>query len=400
MNPRERALTALHLEEPDKVPIFEFAIAPSVGMDLLGRIPVYSNEPLILKLLSEGVSRRRIEAHIVKDVRDLFYRGLKHDVVAAGISESSAGAGLPGIFKGYSTFLALNARSVKPVGDRRWEIDGFRFRYIPETNLMMPDPQIAMSPENVEDYIDSHLHLDRISERDLYQEKRAIEALGDKVVTLSGIGDLGTFHTWEINHILRWLYTNPTTVKKLVEFEARCCTEVAKVKIDMGIDVCFLDCDWGSSHGPFVSPKHFKEIWLPALRSVVNTVHKRGGFVVIHSDGDIRILLQDIVDAGIDGIHSIQPTAGMDIGRMKRDFGDQISLWGNIEISYPLTLGTIRETIEATKQCIIAASPGGGHVLCSSNSISQNVKTENYRAMIATGKEHGKYPISPTVHTS
>jgi uroporphyrinogen decarboxylase len=64
------------------------------------------------------------------------------------------------------------------------------------------------------------------------------------------------------------------------------------------------------------------------------------------------LLLKDIVDAGVDGIHSIQPTAGMDIGRIKHDFGDLLSLLGNIEISYPLTLGTVHETIEVTKRCI------------------------------------------------
>ena len=239
-----------------QLPIFELTIAPAVSTNILGRTPVYSNEPLILKLLSERVAWRKIEDQIVRDVCDLFYRGLKHDVIAVGMSESSAGAGLPGMFKGYGTFLALNARSVKPLDGSRWEIDGVRFHYVPETNLMMPDPQIVMSPESVEEYIDMNSgSQEDIPESDLYQESRLIEELGEKVAILGGIGDLGTFHTWEINHILHWLYTHPTIVKKLIEYDALRCIRVAEAKIDMGIDVCFLDCDWGPSHGPFMSPR-------------------------------------------------------------------------------------------------------------------------------------------------
>jgi len=397
VKPRERTLAALHFEEPDLLPIFELAIAPRISKSLLGRTPLYSNEPLILKLVSDGVPRRKIEDQIVKDVCDLFHHRLKHDVIAAGMSESSAGSGVPGMVKGYDTFLALNAQSVRALEDSRWEIDGRRFRHIPETNLMMPEPQIAASPENVEEYLATHSQSkDCISEADLYQEKSLIESLGDSVAILGGIGELGTFHTWEINHLLRWLYTHPTIVRKLVEYDAIRSIENAKVKLEIGIDICFLDCDWGTSHGPFMSPRHFKEIWLPALKSVVDAVHKRGGFVIAHSDGDIMPLLEDIVDSGMDGLHSIQASAGMDIARIKRDFGDRISLWGNIDIAYPLTLGTVHETAEATRKCIDAASRGGGHVLCSSNSISQNVKLDNYLAMVSTARSYGKYPISRT----
>jgi len=394
VNGRERALAAIQLEEPDRLPIFELAIAPSVSKNMLGRVPLYSNEPLILKMRSEGVPRERIEERIVDDVIDLFHKRLKHDIIGAGISESSAGAGLPGLFKGYSTFMAFNASSIEQLGENRWYIDGHKFRYIPETNLVLPDPPITSTAEEVERYIKEHRDaIGQISEKDLYQEKRIINALRDKALILGVIGDLGTFHTWEINHLLPWVYTHLDTVERFVQFEARCCAEVAKFKIDMGVDVCFVDCDWGYTHGPFMSPTHFRKIWYPALRSVVDAVHRKGGFILLHSDGNINPLLEDIAKAGVDGLHSLQPTAGMNIAAVKDKFGDRISLWGNIEISYPLTFGTVKETIEATQNCINGASPGGGHVMCSTNCINQNVKLDNYMAMMDLTRRHGVYPL-------
>ena len=397
LNSRERALNAIHLREPDKVPVFELGIAPKVSSKILGRTPLYSNEPQILKMLSDGVHRENIESIIVNDVVDLFHKKLKHDVIGVGMSESSMGAGLPSFFKGYGTLFALNASTVRSTGDNRWNIDGHNFRYIPETNYLLSDPPITSTPEEVESYVKEHWNvLGEISQADLYQEKELIRVLHDKVLTLAAIGDLGTFHTWEIDHILHWVYSHPATVERFVQHDARLCTEVAKIKMDMGIDVCLVDCDWGSTHGPFMSPTHFRQIWYPALKSVVDAVHRKGGFILAHADGNVDPILEDMVKAGLDGIHSVQPSAGMDIGLVKKRFGDKISLWGNIDIPYPLTFGTVEDTIEATRDCIQKAAPGGGHILCSTNSIGTNVRFENYMAMIDAANKFGGYPISAT----
>jgi uroporphyrinogen decarboxylase len=59
-----------------------------------------------------------------------------------------------------------------------------------------------------------------------------------------------------------------------------------------------------------------------------------------------------------------------------------------------LTFGTPEEVRRATLECIRKASPGGGHILSSSNIIHRGVPPENYLAMIETAKEYGKYPIT------
>jgi uroporphyrinogen decarboxylase len=58
-----------------------------------------------------------------------------------------------------------------------------------------------------------------------------------------------------------------------------------------------------------------------------------------------------------------------------------------------LSRGTPEEVVEAVKETIAKASPGGGHILASSNSIHPAVKPENYRTMVEAGKKYGQYPL-------
>ncbi|MFO8082137.1 MAG: uroporphyrinogen decarboxylase family protein, partial [Armatimonadota bacterium] len=104
-------------------------------------------------------------------------------------------------------------------------------------------------------------------------------------------------------------------------------------------------------------------------------------------------ILESMVDAGIDAIDPLEPIAHMDIGEVKEAYGDRIALCGNVDCGELLSRGTPEQVVAAVKETIAKASPGGGHILASSNSIHPAVKPENYRAMIDTAKEFGQYPL-------
>ena len=85
--------------------------------------------------------------------------------------------------------------------------------------------------------------------------------------------------------------------------------------------------------------------------------------------------------------------ASMDIAEMKRVYGDKICLIGNIDCAHLLSFGSPEDVKNAVKECIRKASPGGGHIISSSNVIHDGVPPKNYNAMIKTTKEYGTYPI-------
>ncbi len=119
----------------------------------------------------------------------------------------------------------------------------------------------------------------------------------------------------------------------------------------------------------------------------------RGFPFIKHSDGNLWPIMDMLLEAGIDALDPVEPAAGMDIGEVKRKLGDRISLIGNVDCSFLLTMGSTDDVVEAVKETIAKASVGGGHILASSNSIHPAVKPENYRAMIDAARTFGRYPL-------
>ena len=112
-----------------------------------------------------------------------------------------------------------------------------------------------------------------------------------------------------------------------------------------------------------------------------------------HTDGYINPILEDLVNiAKVDGLHSLDPSAGVDIKEVKERYGDRLILHGNISVDN-LATKSVTEIVEETKTVIQAASPGGGHILSSSNSWYGGVKLDNCYAMVETGRKYGRYPI-------
>ena len=126
----------------------------------------------------------------------------------------------------------------------------------------------------------------------------------------------------------------------------------------------------------------FRKYVLPYLRRMTEAVHAEGGYLVKHTDGNIMRLLPDMIDTGIDGIQSIDPCAGMDLGAVKKLYGSRITLWGNIDCGRLMSNGTEEDVRRAVRTCMEKAKAGGGYAICSSNSILSSTKPENYRAML------------------
>ncbi len=167
----------------------------------------------------------------------------------------------------------------------------------------------------------------------------------------------------------------------------------AKMLAEAGVDAILFADDYGSSAGPLMSPKHYrKHIW-PQLSRLVAAIKSTGTRVIMHSDGDLRKLLPDIMKTGIDAYHPMERHANMDIGQIKKEYGQQLTLIGNVDNQHVLVNGSVDEVIALTKECLRIGAPGGGYILGSDHSVHDDIPNENVFAMIETGKKYGKYPI-------
>jgi uroporphyrinogen decarboxylase len=194
--------------------------------------------------------------------------------------------------------------------------------------------------------------------------------------------------------LYRDMIKNPEMVDRMNEIVLKYQLGYIKNCIEVGADIIMVAGDYATQVGPMVSPQHTARFITPCLKRLVDYTHSLGKPCLKHTDGDIWRIADLIVETGINGLHPIDPQAGMDIGEAKAKYGDRICLLGNIDCGRLLCWGTEEEVRQEVKSCIRKAGKGGGLICMSSNTVHSGVKPENYLAMVETIREYGKYPLS------
>ncbi|MGQ9781070.1 MAG: uroporphyrinogen decarboxylase family protein [Nitrososphaeria archaeon] len=185
--------------------------------------------------------------------------------------------------------------------------------------------------------------------------------------------------------------------KLWLEYYLRTNVERSKAKIYAGADAIMENDDFTTSTGPMISPKNFREYILPNLRRLCDLVHKKGAFFVKHKDGNINLILNEIVSAHIDGLYPLEESAGMNMVKVKADYDARVCVLGNVGLSLGGISGSDR-VIEETLQCIMEASQDGGYIMTTSNVITADAQERNFMAWLETTRKYGRYPIRKPGH--
>jgi hypothetical protein len=136
--------------------------------------------------------------------------------------------------------------------------------------------------------------------------------------------------------------------------------------------------DMGHNGGPMVGPHAFEQVFLPAYRRMIRAYKEAGArHVFLHSDGDIRPLLDMLVDAGIDGLNPLERRAGMDLLQIRKQYPDLV-LVGGMDNTDTLIHGPV-ERIVAEARAIIDLGREGG-VVIGTHSLSPEIPLERFRA--------------------
>ncbi|MBW1733719.1 MAG: hypothetical protein JRJ09_05485 [Deltaproteobacteria bacterium] len=233
------------------------------------------------------------------------------------------------------------------------------------------------------------------SELDFRNLYRAGDCLpeGMKVIAVSGKIFTLTWMLMGFQNFSVKVITDP-------EFVARLFRKVAEIQFSVletilekeYVGAVWVVDDLAFGTGPMISPEALREHVFSWYSKMAQRCHDEGRLFIMHTDGDVTSLMPDIIDTGIDLLQPIDPTC-MDIVRMKREYGDRISLVGNVANEL-LRSGTPEEVREYTLHLLREAGPGGGYCVGSGNSVPVWARFENYMAMRDTTLRYGAYPIS------
>lgn len=190
------------------------------------------------------------------------------------------------------------------------------------------------------------------------------------------------------------IYDDPAGVERVLEVQTESAYRMAKAAAKAKLaPVYFIGDDVAYKGATLFSPDFLRRTFIKSLRKCAEPLKAAGIKVIFHSDGYVMEILDDMIDAGIDGLNPIEPIAGMDIGYLKKRYGKNLVLVGNVDCSQVLPLGTVEDVVTATRRCLRDAGHGGGLLIGSSSEIVPSTPVENIVAFYETCRTWGTYPL-------
>jgi uroporphyrinogen-III decarboxylase len=192
------------------------------------------------------------------------------------------------------------------------------------------------------------------------------------------------------------MYDEPEIVDTILDHILDYYFEVSRRIFDAAadvIDIFFIGNDFGSQTGPLMGEGLFHRFMMPHLSRLIDLGHEHDLKVMLHCCGGYAPLIPALVEAGLDGVHAVQPCChGMDLRKLKADFGDKLLFNGAIDSHHVLIDGTPDEVRARTREVLDIMMPGGGYIAGASHDfILEETPVENVVAMFDTVAEHGRY---------
>ena len=142
-----------------------------------------------------------------------------------------------------------------------------------------------------------------------------------------------------------------------------------------------LSDDYGTQNAMLMSPADWRRLVRPLVREIYAKAKSHGKAVFHHSCGNILPIIPDLIDAGLDILHPIQPEA-MDGVKLKREFGNRLTFCGGLRTMDVLPRGTPKDVREEVRRLKRELGRGGGYILEPGITIQDDVPSANLEAMI------------------
>ncbi|MBT3275977.1 MAG: nucleoside 2-deoxyribosyltransferase [Spirochaetales bacterium] len=139
--------------------------------------------------------------------------------------------------------------------------------------------------------------------------------------------------------------------------------------------------DIAYTEGLMVAPEILERLLFPWIKKIADLCRSRNVPFIYHSDGDLSLVFDRLIELGMDAYNPIEPKA-MDIRKLKEKYGSKVCLIGNVDLGYTLTRGTPGEVKREVNGLLEDVGRKGAYALSSANSIPHYVPIENFRAMI------------------
>ena len=160
------------------------------------------------------------------------------------------------------------------------------------------------------------------------------------------------------------------------------------------IQIVGLGDDLGIQTGPMISPALYRKFIKPLHRQLIDFIRiKTKAKIFLHSCGSVYDLIPDLIEAGVDILSPVQfSSAKMDLGRLKREFGNQLTFWGGgVNTQRVLPFGSLQEIRDEVSRNFEIMASDGGFIFVPVHNIQADISPERILAVYETALEKRKY---------
>jgi uroporphyrinogen decarboxylase len=386
MNSRERILKTLNHQEPDRVP---FDLAGSTWTGITNG--AYQNLVSYMDLPQEKPDWADVIQQIV----------IPSDIVLERLSVDTRGL-LPLTSHNWDVYEKLTEAG------NNWEYhDEWNFtHHFPKNNghwfSLVKNPMADITDPSVNDILEFNWPL--------ASDKRRIAGLREKALQFREQGKLVIIKglcagVFEMHQRVRGMTNAMVDSFTIPEFSDLLVGKIADLKIEFWemaldalgdlVDIVAEGDDYGTQESQLIGPDQFRLNYKPHVSRVIDAMKRKApnAKVMFHSCGNVRPVIPDFIEMGIDILNPVHITAtGMEPLQLKKDFGSDIVFWGGgIDTQKVLPTSTPEEVTESVKRNLEALAPGGGYVFATVHNIQSEVPPQNIIAMLEGLREYGKY---------
>lgn len=361
----------------DKPPFGCFAIDSDTASKVLGR-PTYWRAKAKCQIAFWEGRRDEVVESWKADAIELYDKLDCFDILS--LCTSMAGLCPP---KGYAP------KPPRKIDDDTWEdAEGRIFRYSPITDdiSLVSDPMLWQRQYKVEDY---EKLTPEVPDESIFEVVDALIAhfRGKRFI----LGTYGLVEGWflpgSMERGFMEIAERPQEVSRIYSLLCKKAMAEDKYYIRDGQDGVLLGTDFSSSQGPMINPQTYKDIFYQSYKDRIANLKANNQIVIQHACGNNHKFMDILTTIGADCYQSIQPSAGMDIIELHKQYGNKISLWGGIAVE-TLINGTPQEIRAQVDRFMEYAKGKTGLILGTSHSIAVGTKYDNFMALL---DQYSKY---------
>ena len=162
------------------------------------------------------------------------------------------------------------------------------------------------------------------------------------------------------------------------------------------VDIIKIGDDLGTQDSLMMSPDMYRAVLKPIHADYIRFIKERtDAKVFFHTDGDVFDLIEDFIEMGVDILNPIQTSAGKmaNLEELKARWGDRLTFCGGIDTQRILPRGTPDQVRAEVGRVIEVLASGGGYMVSSVHTVMNDVPAANVLAMVDAVQEYGTYPL-------